>query len=61
MTFSKGGFQEARGSSGAGKLFKENLMEELDNEDEFFLDQVCVCARVCVVVCVCVVCVYVCT
>ena len=52
MTFSKGGVQEARGSSGAGKLCIENLIEELDNEDEFFLDQVCVCVHVCVYVCV---------
>jgi hypothetical protein len=38
MTFSKGGNQEARGNSGTGALYIENLMEELDAENEFFYD-----------------------
>ena len=38
MNFAKGGFQEGRGSSGVGKLYIENLMEELDTGMEYFLD-----------------------
>lgn len=38
MKFSRGGFQEARGGSGAGDMYIENVREELDAPGEFFLD-----------------------
>ena len=39
MDFSTGGFQEARGNSGTGRLYIENLKEELDADNEYYFDQ----------------------
>ena len=39
LTFSRGGNQEARGNRGTGKFFVENVIEELDAENEWFLDE----------------------
>jgi hypothetical protein len=36
-TFSRGGFQEARGGSMGGPMYVENILEELDVEREFYL------------------------
>jgi hypothetical protein len=38
LTFSKGGFQEARGNAGCGKMYVENIREELDAPHEWFHD-----------------------
>ena len=37
ITFSRGGWQEARGSGGGGVLYIENLLEELDAPGEWYL------------------------
>lgn len=38
MTFGKGGNQEARGGSGTGNLYIENVLAELDAPSEWFVD-----------------------
>ena len=38
ITFSKGGFQEARGGTSCGSYYVENVREELDAADEWFFD-----------------------
>jgi hypothetical protein len=38
MDFAKGGFQEARGSSGTGAMYIENVLKELDAPNEWWLD-----------------------
>ena len=38
LTFSRGGFQEARGSKSGAEWFVENIFEELDSPGEWFLN-----------------------
>ena len=37
LTFSRGGNQEARGNTGTGTFYVENVIEELDAENEWFM------------------------
>ena len=39
FTFSKGGFQGARGQSSGAEFYIENVMEELDSPNEWFYDE----------------------
>ena len=39
FTFSKGGFQGARGSNNGAEFYIENVMEELDSPNEWFFDE----------------------
>ena len=39
FTFSKGGFQGARGNSNGAEIVVENVMEELDSPNEWFFDE----------------------
>ena len=38
LTFGRGGFQEARGSSSGAEFYVANVLEELDDDLEFFVD-----------------------
>jgi hypothetical protein len=38
FSFSKGGYQDARGSDDAGNFYVENVLEELDDVSEWFFD-----------------------
>ena len=40
LKWTKGGFQECRGSSRGGAFFVENVLEELDAPGEYFYDKV---------------------
>ena len=39
LKWTKGGFQECRGSTHGGAFFIENIFEELDAPGEYFYDQ----------------------
>jgi hypothetical protein len=39
ITFAEGGYQDARGSDGAGDWYIENVLEELDAPGEFYFDK----------------------
>jgi hypothetical protein len=39
VTFAEGGYQDARGSDGAGDWYIENVLEELDAPGEFYFDK----------------------
>jgi hypothetical protein len=39
--FSRGGFQEARGSDSGGPFYVSNIFEELDSPNEWFVDKIC--------------------
>lgn len=40
LKWTKGGFQECRGSDNGGAFFVENVLEELDAPGEYFYDKV---------------------